>query len=62
MASPSECRGFAQESLCWAKTAKSERESAIFLQMAHAWLLAASKLEGYQIHVPEDPKGMYLAR
>jgi hypothetical protein len=62
MASPNECRDFAQESLCWAQTAKSERESAIFLQMAHAWLLAAAKLEGRQVHVPEDPKGMFLVR
>jgi hypothetical protein len=62
MASATECREFADESLCWAKTAKSERESAIFLQMAHAWLLAASKLEGHQVRVPHDPKGMCLAR
>ena len=61
MASPNDCRDFAQENLCWAKTAKSERESAIFLQMADAWLVAATKLEGHGANVPDDPKGLYLA-
>ena len=59
MASPRECREFANESLCWAKTAKSERESAIFLQMAHAWLLAAAKMEDQD--VPGDLKGTTAA-
>ena len=54
MTSASECREFAHESLCWAKTARSERESAIFLQKAHAWLLAASKLAGYQVNDTES--------
>jgi hypothetical protein len=54
MASASECPEFAHESLCWAKTARSERESAIFLQKAHAWLLAASKLAGYQVNDTES--------
>ena len=41
-----ECRENAEESLCLAKTAESERECSIYLQMAHTWLLAAAKLEG----------------
>ena len=62
MASAMECREYADESLCWAKTARSERESAIFLQMAHSWLLVAMKLEGHQVNVPREPRGLHLVR
>ena len=33
---------FAEECLVWARTAKSPRERAIFLQMAQTWLEAAT--------------------
>jgi hypothetical protein len=36
-----ECREFADECVGWAKTARSEREYRIFLQMAETWLRAA---------------------
>ena len=31
----------------WAKTARSEQERQIFLQMAQTWLWAAARLDGY---------------
>ena len=34
MSSSKECREFADECMGWAKTARSERERRIFLQMA----------------------------
>jgi hypothetical protein len=36
-----EYREYADECLGWAKTARSDRERRIFLQMAETWLLAA---------------------
>jgi hypothetical protein len=36
-----EYREYADECLHWAKTARSEREQRIFLQMAETWLQAA---------------------
>ncbi len=58
MPSATECRENAEESLCLAKTAKSERECSIYLQIAHTWLLAAAKLEGRALnatpHVREN--------
>ena len=41
MSSSKECREFADECMGWAKTARSEREKRIFLQMAETWLRAA---------------------
>ena len=41
-----EYREFADECMGWAKTARSERERQIFLQMAQTWLWAAARLEG----------------
>jgi len=35
-------REFADECVGWAKTAKSDREREIFLQMAQAWAQAAT--------------------
>ena len=40
-----EYREYAAECLEWAKTAKSDREREIFLQMANTWLQAASCAE-----------------
>jgi hypothetical protein len=41
VSSSKECREFADECMGWAKTARSEREQRIFLQMAETWLRAA---------------------
>jgi hypothetical protein len=40
-----EFREFASECLDWAKSAKSDTERDIFLQMAQAWLEAATRSE-----------------
>jgi hypothetical protein len=45
MSSANEFREFARECMDWAKTARTERERAIFLQMAETWLDAAMRLE-----------------
>jgi hypothetical protein len=39
--SSKEYREFADECLHWAKTARSDREKRVFLQMAETWLKAA---------------------
>jgi len=44
-ASSKQYREFADECLGWAKTARSERERQIFLQMAQTWLQAAGLAE-----------------
>ncbi len=46
MASAKEFREYADECMEWAKTVTSDRERAIFLDMARNWLEAASKVEG----------------
>ena len=46
VSSAKECREFGSECMEWAKTAKSDRERQIFLQMARTWLYAAASLEG----------------
>jgi hypothetical protein len=43
--SSQEFRDFANECLDWAKTAKSDNERDIFLQMAQVWLEAAVRSE-----------------
>jgi hypothetical protein len=45
MSSSDEYREFADECMGWAKTARSDKERAIFLQMAGTWLEAAVALE-----------------
>ena len=45
MTTAKDYREFADECLGWAKTAKSDRERRIFLQMAEAWLNVAARLE-----------------
>jgi hypothetical protein len=42
---PNEFRVFAKECLDWAKTAKSDNERDIFLQMEQFWLEAAMRSE-----------------
>jgi hypothetical protein len=41
-------REFADECLGWAKTARSDRERRIFLQMAETWLEAAALAEQHE--------------
>jgi hypothetical protein len=41
-----EYREFADECMHWAKTAHSDREKRIFLQMAETWLKAAVIADG----------------
>jgi hypothetical protein len=43
MASAAEFREYARKCMDWARTARSEEERAIFLEMAQSWL--ASRLE-----------------
>jgi hypothetical protein len=50
--SVSEYRDCANECMDWAKTAKSDRERAIFLQIAQTWLHATTPREGKE-HPPE---------
>ena len=45
MSSVEELRANADECLDWARTARTEREREIFLQMARAWLEAAARRE-----------------
>jgi len=44
--SSNDFRDFANECLDWARTAKSDNERDIFLQMAQIWLEAAIRSEG----------------
>jgi hypothetical protein len=46
MASAKEFREYADECMGWAKTAKTDHERDIFLQMARTWIEAAIKSEG----------------
>jgi hypothetical protein len=41
MSSADDYRSYAQECFDWARTAKSERERDIFLEMTRTWLVAA---------------------
>jgi hypothetical protein len=43
--SPYQYREFADEAANWAKAARSDKECALFLQMARTWLEAARALE-----------------
>jgi hypothetical protein len=42
----------AEECFDWAKTAKTERERFIFLQMAEAWLDVARRREAKEAQAP----------
>ena len=48
MASSNEYREFANECMGWAKTARTDRERDLFLDMAKTWLEAAVRLEACQ--------------
>lgn len=43
MSSAEDYRSCAQECFDWARTAKSERERDIFLEMTRTWLVAAAR-------------------
>jgi len=54
MSSAKEYREFARECMDWARTARSERERAIFEQMAQTWIEAAARLELAPLQKSED--------
>ena len=45
MSSAEEFREYAEECKDWARTARSEQERKIFLEMAQTWLVAAMRQE-----------------
>lgn len=53
---------YAEECLRWAAQAKTEDQRHAFLEMAQAWTMAASRLEGtgrlvpHTVAVPSHPK------
>jgi hypothetical protein len=55
VSSSKEYRKYADECLGWARTARSDRERAIFLQMAQTWLEAIVRLEARQSHRINQP-------
>jgi hypothetical protein len=52
MSEAAEYRALADECLGWAKSARSDRECRIFLQMAETWLEAAAIAERRGTRVP----------
>jgi hypothetical protein len=53
VSSADQYRAFADECFGWARTAKTEHERAIFLQMAQTWLAAAVRARSVERR-PED--------
>jgi hypothetical protein len=45
VSSSQEFRENEQEHIGWARTARTDKERALFLQMAHAWTDAAERLD-----------------
>ena len=45
MSSAKEFREYARECMDWARTARSEKERAVFVEMAQTWLVAAARQE-----------------
>ena len=52
MSSEKEYRAYADECFGWAKTAQTEKEREIFLQMAETWLRAALIAKGPRPAIP----------
>jgi hypothetical protein len=52
----------ADEHFRWAESAKTDRERAIFLQMAAAWLKVAQKWEDVTIDTARDRLGLVYLR
>ena len=46
VSSPKELREYADECIGWARSARTDNERDIFLQMARTWTEAATRLEG----------------
>lgn len=53
MSTADQYREYADECFGWARTAKTEREREIFLQMARTWLAAAVRA-GDGVRAPKD--------
>jgi len=51
MDTPDHYQQYAEECLGWARTAKTDREREIFLEMARAWLKAAAQFDGDSIRM-----------
>jgi hypothetical protein len=45
VSSPKELREYADECIGWARSARTDNERDIFLQMARTWIEAATRLE-----------------
>jgi hypothetical protein len=56
VAAAQEFYNYADEHFGWAETAKTERERAIFLQMAAAWLEVAQHWEALMTTPPARPR------
>lgn len=54
MSTAREYREYADECFGWAKTAKSDQEREIFLEMARTWLEAATQAEAKQAPDPQS--------
>jgi hypothetical protein len=61
VSSVEELRAYADEQLGWAKTARTDRERNIFLQMAKTWLEAAAQADGRTPLTEPLPTGLVNA-
>jgi hypothetical protein len=58
-----EYRENAKECIGWARTARTDKERAIFLQMARTWIEAAERLESHPPPlINADPKNEIAAK
>jgi hypothetical protein len=58
-----EYRENAEECVGWARTARTDKERAIFLQMARTWIEAAERLESHPPPpINADPKNEIAAK
>ena len=58
-----EYRDNAEECIGWARTARTDKERATFLQMARTWIEAAERLESHPPPViNSDPKNEIAAK
>jgi hypothetical protein len=58
MSSPEKYREYVDECMGWAKSAKTDRERKIFLQMAATWLAAAIRLNSFAAGVRVEPRAI----
>jgi hypothetical protein len=59
VASAKEYRENARECLEWARTARSDRERAIFFQMERAWIDAAERWEAQRDRARKSPRMLF---